>query len=123
MKRRLAAIMSADVVGYWRLIRADVEYPEQTRIEGEIQQLGIAHPVTELWQVFNGRVPGRQRNTQITLFDSVGFAIEDFSALRYVRDRIGEANAYFNFDLPADPCDPRDLFGMLRRAAQNTDSK
>ncbi len=34
------------------LSRADifVEYPEQTRIEGEIQQLDPDHPVTELWQ-------------------------------------------------------------------------
>ena len=63
-----------------------VEYPEQTRIEGEIQQLDPDHPVTELWQVMRGEAEGRREPRQITLFDSVGFAIEDFSALRYVSE-------------------------------------
>jgi ornithine cyclodeaminase len=101
------------------LHRADifVEYPEQTRIEGEIQQLAPDHPVTELWRVINGTAEGRTSDRQITLFDSVGFAIEDFSALRYVRDHIKGTDFYIDLDLLADPDDPRDLFGMLIRAA------
>jgi ornithine cyclodeaminase len=94
-----------------------VEYPEQTRIEGEIQQLATDHPVTEMWQVLAGEAPGRISPGQITLFDSVGFAIEDFSALRYIRDHIGGSDYYLNLDLLADPDDPRDLFGMVLRAA------
>ncbi|MDZ7710520.1 MAG: ornithine cyclodeaminase [Roseovarius sp.] len=94
-----------------------VEYPEQTRIEGEIQQLDADHPVTEMWQVLAGEVPGRTSAEQITLFDSVGFAIEDFSALRYIRDHIGGTDYYRDLDLLADPDDPRDLFGMVMRAA------
>ncbi|WP_299674910.1 ornithine cyclodeaminase [uncultured Roseobacter sp.] len=93
-----------------------VEYPEQTRIEGEIQQLAEDHPVTEIWQVLNGQAAGRRSEEQITLFDSVGFAIEDFSALRYVRDQLQETGLYDALDMLADPDDPRDLFGMLRRA-------
>ena len=62
-----------------------VEYPPQTRIEGDIQQLPPDHPVTELWTILAGLAPGRQDDRQVTLFDSVGFAIEDFSALRWVR--------------------------------------
>ncbi|MEM7732443.1 MAG: ornithine cyclodeaminase [Pseudomonadota bacterium] len=93
-----------------------VEYPPQTRIEGEIQQLADDHPVIELWQVMTGQARGRTSPEQITLFDSVGFAIEDFSALRFVRDRIKGTDLYFDLDLLADPDDPRDLFGMLRRA-------
>lgn len=93
-----------------------VEYPKQTRIEGEIQQLDKDHEVTELWQVMNGTAPGRTSQAQITLFDSVGFAIEDFSALRYIRDHIGGTDLYAELDLLADPDDPRDLFGMLQRA-------
>ncbi|KRS17492.1 ornithine cyclodeaminase [Roseovarius indicus] len=93
-----------------------VEYPEQTRIEGEIQQLAADHPVTELWRVMNGEAQGRTSAQQITLFDSVGFAIEDFSALRYIRDHIGGTDYYLELDLLADPDDPRDLFGMLQRA-------
>ncbi|RWO57613.1 MAG: ornithine cyclodeaminase, partial [Mesorhizobium sp.] len=78
------------------LLRSDifVEYPPQTRIEGEIQQLASDHEVTELWQVMSGSVQGRRDATQITLFDSVGFAIEDFSALRYVRDQLRSTGLY-----------------------------
>ncbi|WP_199087121.1 ornithine cyclodeaminase [Bosea sp. ASV33] len=94
-----------------------VEYPPQTRIEGDIQQLDADHPVEELWKVITGMAPGRTDNSQITLFDSVGFAIEDFSALRYVYERIREAGTYVDLDLIADPDDSRDLFGMLMRAA------
>ena len=100
------------------LMRSDifVEFPEQTRIEGEIQQLDADHPVTEFWEVITGTVNGRVSDGQITLFDSVGFAIEDFSALRFVRDHIADAGTYIDLDMLADPDDPRDLFGMLARA-------
>lgn len=101
------------------LMRADtfVEYPPQTRIEGEIQQMDETYPVTELWRVVTGEVKGRANPEQITLFDSVGFAIEDFSALRYVRARVLDTGFYQDIDLIADPDEPRDLFGMLQRAA------
>lgn len=101
------------------LLRSEifVEYPPQTRIEGEIQQLAADHPVTELWQVITGRVAGRKDAGMITLFDSVGFAVEDFSALRYVLHKAQETGLYENLDMIADPDDPRDLFGMLLRAA------
>jgi ornithine cyclodeaminase len=100
------------------LKRSDVfvEYPPQTRIEGEIQQMEPNFPVTELWKVVTGAAPGRHDARQITLFDSVGFAIEDFSALRYVRERLSGTEFYQNLDMIADPDDPRDLFGMLQRA-------
>ena len=93
-----------------------VEYPPQTRVEGEIQQLDDDHPVIELWQVMAGDAPGRTGDRQITLFDSVGFAIEDFSALRYVHSRIKGTPFYTELDMLADPDDPRDLFGMVGRA-------
>lgn len=103
------------------LLRSDifVEFPPQTRIEGEIQQLAHDHPVTELWQVMTGKAPGRTSAKQITLFDSVGFATEDFSALRYVRDQLQKTGLYEELDLLADPDEPRDLFGMLLRAGND----
>lgn len=99
------------------LLRSDifVEYPPQTRIEGEIQQLPEDYPVKEIWEVMTGKTEGRTSERQITLFDSVGFATEDFSALRYVREKVKETGLFEELDLLADPDEPRDLFGMLLR--------
>ena len=101
------------------LSRSDVfvEYPPQTRVEGEIQQMPEDFAVTEMWEVILGSKQGRTDDRQITLFDSVGFAIEDFSALRFVRDRIKGTDLFIELDLLADPDDPRDLFGMVQRSA------
>lgn len=101
------------------LERSDVfvEFPPQTRIEGEIQQMDTDFHVTEFWQVVTGQKKGRTSERQITLFDSVGFAIEDFSALRYIRDKVKDTPFHYDLDLLADPDDPRDLFGMLQRSA------
>jgi ornithine cyclodeaminase len=93
-----------------------VEYAPQTRVEGECQLLPPDHPVTELWRVVSGDAFGRTSERQITIFDSVGFAIEDFSALRYVRRLLQDLPLYEDLDLLADPDDPRDLFGMILRA-------
>lgn len=108
------------------LLRSDifVEYSPQTRIEGEIQQLDPDYAVSELWQVLIGELKGRKTHQQITLFDSVGFAIEDFSALRYIRDQLnrpGMSGMYTNLDLIADPDDPRDLYGMVLRSSSMSD--
>ncbi len=94
-----------------------VEFEPQTRIEGEIQQMDESYPVTEFWRVLNGEADGRSDARQITLFDSVGFAVEDFSALRYVHGKLQDTDFFQDIDILADPDDPRDLFGMLQRAA------
>lgn len=100
------------------LLRSEifVEYPPQTRVEGEIQALDDDHPVTELWQVILGDAVGRKDARTITLFDSVGFAIEDFSALKYVRGALRDTGLFERLDMLADPDEPRDLFGMVQRA-------
>lgn len=100
------------------LLRSDifVEFPDQTRVEGELQQLAADHPVTELWQVYAGKASGRVSDSQITLFDGVGFAVEDFAALRFVRDLLPKTGHHEKLDLLADPDDPRDLYGMVLRA-------
>ncbi len=101
------------------LLRADtfVEFEPQTRIEGEIQQMDADYPVTEFWRVLSGDAEGRRDARQITLFDSVGFATEDFSALRYVYSKLKGTDFFQQIDIVADPDEPRDLFGMLLRAA------
>jgi ornithine cyclodeaminase len=90
-----------------------VEYTPQTRIEGELQNKAADFAVTELWEVVTDAAPGRTSAEQITLFDSVGFAIEDFSALRYLRDSVTGTSACIDIDLIAAPQDPKDLFGLV----------
>lgn len=89
-----------------------VEYPPQTRIEGEIQNAAPDFPVTEFWRVLHGSAPGRTSAEQITIFDSVGFAIEDFSALRHLRSSVSGTDLEKQIDLVAAPEDPKDLFGF-----------
>lgn len=93
-----------------------VEYAPQTRTEGEIQQLPADFPVTELWRVIREASPGRRSGDEVTLFDSVGFAIEDFSALRYVRD-LSAANPD-DIDLIPAPGDPKNIFALLGERAR-----
>jgi ornithine cyclodeaminase len=88
-----------------------VEHTEQTRVEGEIQHQSADFPVTELWQVVRGERRGR--GTRTTVFDSVGFAVEDFSALCFVRDAVRGTGFVEDVDLIAAPDDPKDLFGLL----------
>jgi ornithine cyclodeaminase len=95
-------------------VRVVVEFEPQSRIEGEIQQMDAAYPVSELAHVLRGSVPGRSRAREVTIFDSVGFALEDFSALRYLmrvhREERGEQR---QIDLIPDLEDPKDLFALL----------
>lgn len=94
-----------------------VEYAPQTRIEGEIQQMPADFPVTELWQVLAGKTRGRSHADSITVFDSVGFALEDFSALRYLQDQAMQLGLGRPLDLIAVADDPKNLFGMLGNTA------
>lgn len=94
--------------------RVVVEYEPQSRIEGEIQQLPADFPVTELAEVVTARKPGRASDAEVTIFDSVGFALQDFSALRYLhrlhQQRRGTRAA---IDLIPDLEDPKDLFSLV----------
>lgn len=103
------------------LLRSDifVEYAPQTRIEGDIQQLEDDHPVTEIWQVLTGDRPGRTNKSQITLFDGVGFAIEDFAALRYVHSQLNAVGDARSLDLLATPQNPKNLFALIDPSAEN----
>ena len=100
-------------------VRVVVEYEPQSRIEGEIQQMDASYAVLELAAVLAGRARGRTRADEVTVFDSVGFALEDFSALRYLR-RIHheERGARAQIDLLPQLDDPKDLFGLLSAQPQ-----
>ena len=90
-----------------------VEFPEQTWMEGEIQNKPKDFPITEFWTVITGEHPGRRDAEEITMFDSVGFAVNDFSALRYLRDSTANTDLQTYIDLIADPEDPKDLFSLV----------
>jgi ornithine cyclodeaminase len=98
--------------------RVVVEFDPQSRIEGEIQQMPADFPVTEFTQVLSGESPGRRTPHDVTIFDSVGFALEDFSSLRYLlRLHQQERRGQQQIDLLPDLEDPKDLFGLLGEGA------
>ena len=90
-----------------------VEYEPQTRIEGDIQQMAADFPVTELWRVLAGCAPGRIDDGQVTVFDSVGFAVEDYAALRYLHSLASQQSIAQTLPLIADQPDPKNLFALL----------
>jgi len=90
-----------------------VEYEPQSRIEGEIQHMPADSKVTELWQVISEQAPGRRDAAQVTLFDSVGFALEDYSALRYLLDIAERLNIGQSIELVPTPRDPKNLYALL----------
>jgi ornithine cyclodeaminase len=98
-----------------RAARVFVEYEPQTRVEGDIQQLPADFPVVDLWRVLAGQVPGREDGDQVTVFDSVGFALEDFSTLRLVAARAEALGLGETIELVPAADDPKDLFGHTRR--------
>ena len=97
-----------------------VEFEPQTRAEGEIQQMPADFAVTELWQVLEGSRPGRSDAAQVTVFDSVGFALEDYSALAFMRDAAARLGIGDVIELVPQPADPKDLFGVLRQQQPRT---
>jgi ornithine cyclodeaminase len=101
-------------------LRVFVEYEPQSRIEGEIQQMPADYPVTEFADLARGTAPGRTAAGEITLFDSVGFALEDYSALRFLHGLLKEERGGGRqIDLVPDLDDPKDLYGgTLGRTAR-----
>ena len=95
-------------------VRVVVEFEAQSRIEGEIQQMAADFPVIELAEVVTSRKPGRANDAEVTVFDSVGFALQDFSALRYLhRLHQQRRGTRTGIDLIPDLEDPKDLFSLL----------
>ncbi|MBP9743612.1 MAG: ornithine cyclodeaminase [Burkholderiales bacterium] len=94
-----------------------IEFLPQTKIEGEIQQLSDEEinkvVYAELWELVTQKKPSRQNNAEITLFQSVGFAIEDFSALRLVYDLACKYNLGRNLNIIPQLKDPKNLIALL----------
>jgi len=91
-----------------------VEFSPQSLVEGEVQQLDASHIHAELWQVIKGEKPSRENDEEITIFDSVGFAIEDYSILKLVYEISEELKLGTEVNLIPDIDNPKNLYGLLR---------
>ena len=100
--------------GVLEMARVVCEFEPQSRVEGDMQQMPTDFPVTEFWRVLAGDAAGRESASQVTVFDSVGFALEDFSALRLLRDLSLQLGLGAPLDLIPNMADPKDLFGELQ---------
>lgn len=91
-----------------------IEFFEQSILEGEIQDLDENAVYAEIWEIAQGKKPGRENDTEVTLFDSVGFALEDYSVLKLIYKYASEMN--IGQELPMIPYidNPKDLFGLLK---------
>ena len=94
-----------------------VEYTEQSLVEGEIQNLTpdevkqVMH--AEVWEIISGLKKGRETDKEITIYDSVGFAIEDFSVLRLTLDLADKYNIGQDIEMVPPIKDPKNLFSAL----------
>jgi ornithine cyclodeaminase len=102
--------LSAEFLNQVKLV---VEFKPQSLVEGEVQQCTADLIYAELWELVCKNKPGRQDNHEITLFDSVGFALEDYSILRIVYELAKEHQLGTESALIPELNDPKDLFGLL----------
>lgn len=93
-----------------------VEYLPQSLVEGEIQNLGPDSVHAELWELIAGTKKGRATPVEITLFDSVGFALEDYSILTwlYKLAENGDIRPESVLAIVPDLADPKDLYGLVK---------
>ncbi|MGI9246985.1 MAG: ornithine cyclodeaminase [Steroidobacteraceae bacterium] len=106
-------------------LRVVVEFEPQSRHEGEIQQMPADYPVIELAQIIRGEAQARRDAREVTLFDSVGFALQDYSSLRFLHGLVQEfAPGRRELDLVPELDDPKDLFGgTLGKASVRSKSR
>jgi len=90
------------------------EYTPQTRIEGDIQQMPSDFPVTELQEIIKTNKRYTRKNNEITVFDSVGFALEDYSTLNFYNNLSNKYRVGENINLISKTNDPKNLFSLLK---------
>lgn len=98
--------------------RLVVEYFDQSLVEGEIQRLSkeeaaeLVH--AELYELVNGSKKGREKKEEITLYDSVGIALEDYTALRLTFELAEKYNIGEELNLTPLIKDPKDLISSIK---------
>jgi ornithine cyclodeaminase len=96
-----------------------IEYFPQTCEEGEIQNLkpdAADYVYAELWELICKQKPGRENDHEITVFDAVGFALEDLSTLKLCYALANKLKLGVKFNLAGEVLDdPKDLYGLFLR--------
>jgi ornithine cyclodeaminase len=89
-----------------------VAYLPQTQVEGEIQQ--VDSKKLDIIQ-FSDLVlrPQPKLHQKMTLFDSVGFALEDFTVLNWLYEHALKKGLKNTLNLTPKPLHNKDLFGLL----------
>lgn len=97
--------------------RVVVEYFDQSFIEGEIQKFSEEEArkivYAEMHELVTGKKIGRENDTEITLFDSVGIALEDYAVLRLTYELAQKYQIGDEAILTPITKDPKDLFAIL----------
>lgn len=97
--------------------RIVVEYFDQSFVEGEIQRLSKEEAkklvYAEMHELVAGLKKGRDNNQEITLFDSVGIALEDYSALRLMYELAEKYHIGEQLNLTPVIADPKDLLSAF----------
>jgi len=98
-------------------VKTVVEYFDQSFIEGEIQKFSETEArkvvTAEMWEVASGQKTIRHSDQDITIFDSVGIALEDYTVLRLMNELAKKHNLGLKKSLIPHIYDPKNLFGVL----------
>jgi ornithine cyclodeaminase len=92
-----------------------VEYLEQCRIEGEIQHLGADFTCPEFYEILQGKTSINVKTHGTVIFDSVGFAIEDYSVLRLMYKLSNEFNIGKEMNLIPILSDVKNLYSLMEK--------
>lgn len=91
-----------------------VEYLEQTKIEGEIQNIDDYKNIISIYELITGLKQVRVDDKDIVLFDSVGFALEDFSILNVIYNWLLSNHSFIKkIEFFPNLDNSKDLFGSL----------
>lgn len=97
--------------------RIVVEYLDQSITEGEIQRFTEKEArnqvYAELHELITGLKSGREDEKQITLYDSVGMGLEDYSALWFTYELANRYKLGQELNLVPVLADPKNLISVL----------
>jgi ornithine cyclodeaminase len=103
-----------DILSRSRIV---VEYFDQCVTEGEIQRFTKEEAkekvYAELYELITDKKRGRESEIDITLYDSVGIGLEDYSALKFVYELSNRYKLGQELNLTPVLDNPKNLFSMI----------